>query len=119
MAEYLGMGDRGTAKYIYFRTLLLQMGMATICVAGLLYWVLQDSSTEYRLASLLIVLSIWPAMVNSISSQANVANEDLLANLPSSIASVLTFFSFGNRSYLLLHWGVLGVGASIFTFAVC
>jgi O-antigen/teichoic acid export membrane protein len=25
MAEYLGMGDRGTARYIYLRTLLLQM----------------------------------------------------------------------------------------------
>ena len=30
MAEFLGMGDRGTARYIYFRTLLLQTGVATL-----------------------------------------------------------------------------------------
>ena len=29
MAEFFGMGDRGTARYIYIRTLLLQAGLAT------------------------------------------------------------------------------------------
>ena len=112
MAEFLGMGDRGTARYIYVRTLLLQMGMATLAASGLLFWVLRDASNEYRIASALIVLSIWPGMVNSIPSQANVAREELSANLPSSVISILVFF-VGITATLVLHWGVLGVGASI------
>src|ERR1017187_5993957 len=43
MAEFIGMGDRGTARYIYFRTLLLQAGLATLATAGLLFWVLKDA----------------------------------------------------------------------------
>jgi len=34
MAEFLGMGDRGTARYIYFRTLLLQTGLATLATSA-------------------------------------------------------------------------------------
>ena len=37
MAEFLGMGDRGTARYIYFRTLLLQAGMATAATCAILF----------------------------------------------------------------------------------
>src|SRR5271170_2902043 len=55
MAEFLGKGDRGTARFIYFRTLLLQAALATIATAGLLVWVLRDASGEYKLASSLIV----------------------------------------------------------------
>src|SRR6266702_98130 len=77
MAEFLGMGDRGTARYIYVRTLLLQMGLATVFTVGLLFWVLRDAAGDYKLASALIVLSIWPSMVNSISAQANVASEEM------------------------------------------
>src|ERR1700744_897540 len=38
MAEFLGGGDRGTARFIYTRTLLLQVTMATLVTAGLLFW---------------------------------------------------------------------------------
>jgi O-antigen/teichoic acid export membrane protein len=58
MAEFLGMGDRGTARYIYFRTLLLQIGVATLATGGILFWVLRDAHAEYRVASVLVVLSI-------------------------------------------------------------
>ncbi len=45
MAEFLGMGDRGTARYIYFRTLLFQLGLATLATAGLLCWVFRDAAS--------------------------------------------------------------------------
>jgi O-antigen/teichoic acid export membrane protein len=111
MAEFLGKGDRGTARFIYTRTLLLQAGLATLATGGLLFWVLTHAVGEYKLASVLIVLSIWPAMVNSISAQANVATEDLLTNLPPSVLSILTYFVLIILT-VVLKWGVIGIGAS-------
>jgi O-antigen/teichoic acid export membrane protein len=114
MAEFLGMGDRGTARYIYWRTLLLQTTLATLAAGGLLFWVIRSAAGEYRLASVLIVLSIWPSMVNSISSQANAATEDMAANLPASVVSALTYFA-AITATVVLKWGVTGVGASLFS----
>ena len=111
MAEFLGKGDRGTARFIYFRTLLLQTGLATLATGGLLFWVLAHAPGEYKLASALIVLSIWPGMVNSISAQANVATEDLFANLPPSVVSILTYFVMIALT-VVLKWGVVGIGAA-------
>jgi O-antigen/teichoic acid export membrane protein len=111
MAEFLGKGDRGTARFIYFRTLLLQTGLATLATGGLLFWELTHAAMEYKLASVLIVLSIWPAMVNSISAQANVATEDLFANLPPSALSILTYLVMITLT-VVLNWGVIGIGAA-------
>lgn len=112
MAEFLGRGDRGTARYIYFRTLLLQVGLATLATAGLCFWVLRDAAADYKLASVLVVLSIWPSMVNSISAQANVAAEELSKNLPASAIAIFTFF-ISILATVVFHWGVVGVGASL------
>jgi O-antigen/teichoic acid export membrane protein len=112
MAEFIGMGDRGTARYIYLRTLLLQIVLATLATGGLLLWVLRDADGEYKLASALLVLSIWPSMVNSISSQANVATEDLSTNMPASVVSAFTYF-IAITATVVLHWGVIGVGAAL------
>lgn len=113
MAEFLGMGDRGTARYIYFRTMLLQVSMATVATGIVLFWVLTDAPAEYRTASVLIALSIWPSMVNSISAQANVAREEMSANLPGSVISMIVFF-LGIAGTMTFKWNVLGVGASMF-----
>lgn len=112
MAEFLGMGDRGTARHIYLRTLLLQMVLATAATAGILFWLYKDAQPGYFLASALIALSIWPSMVNFVSSQANVAAETLSANLPGSVASILVFF-IAILATVIFGWGVIGVGASI------
>ncbi len=111
MAEFVGKGDRGTARFIYHRTLLLQAGLATLVTVGLLCWVLKDAG-DYKLAAALIVLSIWPSMVNSISAQANTAAEDLAANMPGSVISIIVYF-IGIVATVLLHWGVVGVGAAM------
>ncbi len=113
MAEFLGMGDRGTARYIYFRTLLLQAGLATLATVGILFWVFRDANTDYRVASVLVVLSIWPAMVNSISAMANVATEELSRNMPASVISTFVYF-IAIAATVVLHWGVVGVGAAFF-----
>jgi O-antigen/teichoic acid export membrane protein len=112
MAEFIGIGDRGTARYIYFRTLFLQMGLATLATVGILFWVLGDAGSGYKLASVLVVLSIWPSMVNSISSQANVATEEMSTNLPASVISIFVFL-IAIAATVVGKWGVTGVGASI------
>jgi len=112
MAEFIGFGDRGTARYIYLRTLLMQTGLATVATGGFLFWVLGDAHGEYKLASALLVLSIWPAMVNSISAQANTATENLSTNLPASIVSALTYL-IAITATVVFHWGVVGVGSAL------
>ncbi|MGD0547805.1 MAG: hypothetical protein ABR991_08235, partial [Terracidiphilus sp.] len=112
MAEFIGMGDRGTARYIYIRTLLLQAGVATLATGGFLLWVLRDAQGEYKLASALLVLSIWPSMVNSISAQANAAAEDFAANLPASVTSALIYL-IAITAMVVFHWGVAGVGLAL------
>lgn len=112
MAEFLGMGDRGTARYIFGRTLMLQAALATISVIILSVWVLRDAGDGYKLASLLIVLSIWPMMVNAISAHANIAAEQLSRNLPASAISI-TLYCLSIVATMVFHWGVVGVGASM------
>ncbi len=112
MAEFLGKGDKGTARFIFLRTLQLQAIMATLATAGIVLYVRLDPSPELRLAGLLIALSIWPQMVNSIPAQANVAAEDLYRNMPASAISILVFF-LSILATVFFHWGVVGVGASV------
>ncbi len=113
MAEFIGMGDWGTARYIYLRTLLLQATMATVATGCLLFWVLGDANPDYKLAAALLVLSIWPSMVNSPSAMANSATEQLAANVPASVASTFTYFTL-IAATVVFHWGVVGVGVSMF-----
>ena len=112
MAEFLGKGDRGTARYIYFQTLLFQAGLATVATGGLIFWIMRDATADYKLACVLVVLSIWPSMVNSISAQANVAAEELSKNMPASVISIFVF-SLTILCTVVFHWGVVGVGASM------
>jgi len=112
MAEFLGKGDRGTARYVYIQTLLLQMGMATLATAGVIVWVLTDARADYRLAAILVALSMWPAMVNTISGQANMAAEQLSANLPASIVSILAYL-VAIIATVVFKWGLVGVGGSM------
>lgn len=114
MAEFIGMGDRGTARYIYFRTLFLQCGLATLVTGSILLWILRDAGADYRVAASLVVLSIWPSMVNAISAQANVATEELSTNLPASAISTFVYF-IAITATLLMKWGVIGVAAAFFT----
>jgi O-antigen/teichoic acid export membrane protein len=112
MAEFIGMGDRGTARFIYWRTLAIQTVLATLASGSLLLWVLKSATGDYKLASSLIVLSIWPAMVNTVSSQANAAAEDFFSNVPASIISALTYFTL-IFAMVFLNWGVVGAGIAL------
>lgn len=113
MAEYLGRGDRGTARLIFFRTFALQAGLATFATMAIVLWVLRDANAQFRWAAILIALSTWPSMVNSVPAQANGATEDLATNVPASIASAI-FYLVAIVASVVLHWGVTGIGAALF-----
>jgi len=117
MAEYMGAGRIAIARYIYFRTFVIQAVMATIVTVAAVVWVLHDAPEEFRVASLLLVAGVWPSMVNFISAQANVASEDLSSNLPASAASTLVFFVL-TVAAVTLHWGVIGIAAAMFGMRV-
>ena len=112
MAEFIGRGDKGTARYIFSRTFWMQFVLASLATAGILLWVLHDANAEYRLAATLIALSIWPSMVNSIPAGANTATENLATNLPGSIASAFVYL-FSIFASVVFHWGVTGIGAAL------
>lgn len=112
ISEFLGKGDSGTARYIYWRTLMLQATLATLAAIALLVWVNHNAVGEYKLASILIVLSIWPSMVNSISAQTNAAAEDFASNVPASVISAIVYF-FAIAATVVCNWGVIGIGAAL------
>ena len=112
MAEFIGMGDKGTARLIFFRTLALQAGLASLATLAIVLWVFQDANAQFRLAAVLIALSIWPSMVNSVPAQANSATENLATNVPGSIVSAFVYLST-ILGVVIFHWGVTGIGAAL------
>jgi O-antigen/teichoic acid export membrane protein len=113
LAEYLGSSDYATSRFIYIRTLIIQSSVAAIATLGAVIWVMRDSPPDYRTAALLLVLSIWPTMTNSIPAQANVAAENLSANLPASLISTATYFILTMLA-VVLNWGVTGIAFAMF-----
>lgn len=114
MAEFIGGGDRATARFIFFRTLTIQTVLASTATLLAVAWVFHDAPPEYRVASLILVFSTLPAMINFIPAQANVAAEHLSANLPASIASTAVYFVVTMLA-IFLHWGIVGIASAMLT----
>ena len=112
MAEFIGGGDRATARFIFLRTLTIQTILATVGTLIAVAWVFHDAPPEFRIASLLLVISIWPAMINYVPAQANVAAEQLSANLPGSAVSTVVFFVMTILT-VVFHWGVIGIASAM------
>jgi O-antigen/teichoic acid export membrane protein len=51
-------------------------------------------------------------MVNFVPAMANAATEELSANFPASVISILVFF-LAVLATVIFHWGVIGIGASM------
>lgn len=113
MAEFLGGGDYSTARFIYFRTFLIQTLLAAVATLGAVFWVFHEAPADYRIAALLLVLGILPSMSNFISAQANVAAETLSANLPGSLASTVTYFVLTLLA-VFYNWGINGIAFAMF-----
>src|SRR5450631_1906683 len=73
MAEYLGRGEPGVARAVFFKTFRLQAFLSiviTVSTLGL-YWVFGER--QFLPVAALLIGSILPLMMGSIAAQANVA----------------------------------------------
>ena len=111
IAEYLGSDQPGVAHEIYWVTLKHQAIVATIVTSLGLLLALSVSDPEQRIVALIIVLSMWPSMINYIPSQANLAAEDIRANVPGSIA-YLVIYTTGVVLTLANGWGLVGLASA-------
>jgi len=111
IAEYLGAGQPGIARDVFEITLRVQAAVATLvtvagCAIALLF-----AEPEYKVVSVVIVLSIWPGMINNIPAQANVAAEDLRANIPASLVNFVSYSALVLAT-LAWHWGLEGLASA-------
>src|SRR5207248_10400742 len=111
-AECLGRGETAIAHQVFRVGLKHQAVIAAGVTAAACVIVHFLAEPQYRLMSYLIVLSMWPGMVNNVPAQANVGAEDLRANIPASAAYFATYSAMV-VSTLVLHWGVNGLAASV------
>jgi O-antigen/teichoic acid export membrane protein len=111
MAEYLGRGDVGLARTIFYKTFGLQALAATLVtgsgVAAAVIW----GDPQYRAVSIVQILSMLPAMVNAVPSQANNAAENMRGNVAGSIVSS-TVYLVGVVASLVLHWNLMGIASA-------
>ena len=112
MAQYWASGNRGVARSVFEGTVRMQVLLSCLIAAGGWVFVLAFGDSAYRLAALLLVLSIIPAMVNTMPTVANIATENPAANVPGSIVSV-GIYTLGVTLSLLFGWRLTGVAASL------
>lgn len=111
MAEYLASGQAGLARAIFDATLRYQIIIATMVTAVGCALVRIFAQPALELVSYLIVLSMWPGMVNNIPAQANVAAENLRANIPASVVSFVSYSALVVLT-LVLGWGLVGLACA-------
>lgn len=115
MAEYLGAGQPEIARAVFRATLKLQTVIATTVVAVGIPLVLWGAPAEYKWITFFLVLSLWPSMVASIPSQANVAGERMAFNTAGSLVSYVVNIASVTIS-LLLGWNLLGIAIGVLAF---
>jgi O-antigen/teichoic acid export membrane protein len=113
MAEYFGRGQPGISRAVYQSTLKLQMTTAGLITAVGLILVFTVSDRQYWSSSLFLVASMFPGMLTSIPAGANIAAEDMGANVPSSLVSSLTYIVAVALS-LVYGWGLPGIALGFF-----
>ena len=115
MAEYLGRGEGGIARSVFFATLRVQAATAAVITATGMILVFTVSDPAYRYISAFQMASVLPAMMVGIPSQANMAAENLMANVLGGvvgqgiyIVSVILSLVFG--------WNLQGIAIGIFVY---
>ena len=114
MAEYLGRGDAPIAKAIFLSTLRLQIRIASLLtlIAVGIAWFGADPSMKWTAVAL--AAAMWPAMVVAIPSQANMANENLAANVPGALVSNLIYIC-GVAAAVTFSQDTLGLALTVLT----
>ena len=111
MSEYLARGEMALARSVFFTILRLQtlLSAAVVLVGVAIVWFLVEPA--YRLAACLLVLSIAPALVSVVPSQANMAAERFSRNIPSAIAGLLAYAIMVTLA-LTRNWSLAGLASA-------
>jgi O-antigen/teichoic acid export membrane protein len=114
MAEYLGRGEPGVARAVFFKTFRLQAYLSLVITLTTLGFYCAFGDRQYLTVAALLIGSNFPHMMGSIAAQANVASENLMGNVPGSLVSTFTYTVF---VVLTLHfgWGLVGLGIGVMT----
>src|SRR5215813_4693261 len=80
MAEHLNRGDLGLTRALYLYTLKIQTWISAALTLGALVLVFAAGHPDYRVISVLLVLSMAPRTIAYIPSQANNAAEAMKRN---------------------------------------
>jgi O-antigen/teichoic acid export membrane protein len=111
MAEALGAGDKTLAISIFRTALRWQAVTIGLIVTGgvavSLVWVRDD----YRAIAVVLMLSAFPRVLGFIPAQANMAAENMAANVPGSMVGGLIQVG-GTLAALALDWGLIGIAAA-------
>jgi O-antigen/teichoic acid export membrane protein len=111
MAEYLGASELELAHGVYRLTMRYQAIVAAVVTAVGCVIVQFWSESGYKTVSFLMVISIWPSMIDSIAAQANLASENALGNLPASFANMISY-GLLIAATLVFNWGLVGLATA-------
>ena len=112
MAEYLGRDETGVVRAIFMSALRVQLICATVITSAALAILFTFGDPAQRIPSSLQILSVLPMMVGQIATQANLASENMRANVPSSIISNVLFAALTIVS-LVVGWDLVGIAAAM------
>jgi len=112
MGEFLGAGKPELARAVFYYNLraLCKIAIAIVLLSMVAVFVLVDP--QYRLCSALLVMSMLPAMVTFVPSQANTAAENSALNTQGAFAGAIVYVIAVGAS-LLLGWDLVGISAGI------
>jgi len=117
MGEFLGAGQPELARAVFHYNLRVLSAISAAVVALGMAAVIFFVDPQYRLCSTLLVLSMLPAMVTFVPSQANTAAENSALNTQGAFAGAIVYVVAVGAS-LLLGWNLVGISAGIF-FSRC
>ena len=112
LAEYLGRGDQGMARNVFFMMLRwhVELGLAFAAIGWLLTFAVGDPA-QYVVSSILVA-SMIASVINTVPSQANMAAENFARNVPASLVSIALYVAVVVLA-LTLGWGVPGLAVAV------
>jgi O-antigen/teichoic acid export membrane protein len=115
MGEFLGGGQRGLARAVFFYNLWAQTVIACVLAALSMIAVFTIVDPGYRFCSALLVLSMVPNMITFVPSQANSAAEDAALNTWGALVGAIVYVIAVAVS-LLLGWNLVGIAAGVLLY---
>ena len=111
LAEYLGRGERGLARHVFFTMLRWHVGLGfAFAIFGWVCTFAFGDPQQWLVASMLVA-SMIATVVNTVPSQANMAAENFARNVPASLTSLLVYVILVGLA-LWQGWGLAGLAAA-------